>query len=77
MTPEFIEALLEGDRERAGQELDVELPDGFPRDGGMRFFKLRLRQMRKDAALPRVVSARRRARGDDDRPRRLSRPARA
>ena len=49
MTPEFIEALLEGDRERAGQELEVELPDGFPRDGGMRFFKLRLRQMRKDA----------------------------
>ena len=49
MTPEFLEALLEGDRERAGQELDVELPDGFPREGGMRFFKLRLRQMREDA----------------------------
>jgi RimJ/RimL family protein N-acetyltransferase len=49
MTPEFIEALLEGDRERAGQALDVELPDGFPRDGGMRFFELRLKQMRKDA----------------------------
>jgi RimJ/RimL family protein N-acetyltransferase len=48
MTPEFIEALLEGDRERASKALDVELPDGFPPEGGMRFFALRLRQMRQD-----------------------------
>jgi RimJ/RimL family protein N-acetyltransferase len=48
MTPEFIEALLEGDRERASKALDVELPDEFPRPGGMRFFALRLRQMRHD-----------------------------
>ena len=48
MTPEFIEALLEGYRERASKALDVELPDGFPREGGMRFFALRLRQMRQD-----------------------------
>jgi RimJ/RimL family protein N-acetyltransferase len=46
MTPEFLEALLEGDRQRASQALDVELPDGWPR--GMRFFELRLGQMRKD-----------------------------
>ena len=31
MTPEFLEALLDGDRERAGQALDVELSDDFPR----------------------------------------------
>jgi ribosomal-protein-alanine N-acetyltransferase len=48
MTPEFLEALLEGDRERASQALDVELPDGFPRERGLRFFALRLRQMRQD-----------------------------
>lgn len=48
MTPEFLEALLEGDRERASEALDVQLPDGFPREGGMRFFALRLRQMRRD-----------------------------
>jgi len=46
MTPEFLEALLDGDRQRASQALDVELPDGWPR--GMRFFELRLGQMRKD-----------------------------
>jgi len=48
MTPEFLEALLDGDREQAAEVLDVELPDGFPRDEGMRFFALRLRQMRED-----------------------------
>src|SRR5262245_18799630 len=49
MTPEFLEALLEGDRERAGRELDVELLEGFPPEGGRRFFELRLRQMREDS----------------------------
>lgn len=48
MTPEFLEALLEGDRELAAAALDVELPDGFPPEEGMRFFALRLRQMRED-----------------------------
>ena len=48
MTPEFLEALLENDRDRAAQALDVELPEGFPRDEYMRFFALRLRQMRED-----------------------------
>jgi RimJ/RimL family protein N-acetyltransferase len=46
MTPEFLEALLEGDRERAAEALEVELPEGFPR--GTKFFQLRLGQMRKD-----------------------------
>jgi RimJ/RimL family protein N-acetyltransferase len=46
MTPEFLEALLEGNRERAAKELDAELPDGFPK--GTKFFELRLGQMRKD-----------------------------
>jgi RimJ/RimL family protein N-acetyltransferase len=49
MTPEFLEALLEGDRERAERALDVELSGEWPREGGMRFFELRLRQMREDA----------------------------
>jgi RimJ/RimL family protein N-acetyltransferase len=49
MTPEFLEALLEGDRERAERALDLELSDEWPRKGGMKFFALRLRQMREDA----------------------------
>lgn len=48
MTPEFLEALLDGDRKRASEALDVRLPDGFPLDGAMRFFALRLNQMRRD-----------------------------
>jgi ribosomal-protein-alanine N-acetyltransferase len=48
MTPEFLAALLVNDRERAAKALDVELPDGFPREGGKRFFALRLGQMRED-----------------------------
>jgi [ribosomal protein S5]-alanine N-acetyltransferase len=48
MTPEFLEAVLEGDLERASQVLDAELPGAFPHDGALRFFQLRLRQMRDD-----------------------------
>jgi RimJ/RimL family protein N-acetyltransferase len=48
MTPEFIEALLEGDRERASEVLGLDLPEGFPHEGAMRFFRLRLGQMRED-----------------------------
>jgi ribosomal-protein-alanine N-acetyltransferase len=49
MTPEFLEALLEGDHVRAAEALDVELPEGFPPEGGaLKFFALRLRQMRED-----------------------------
>jgi RimJ/RimL family protein N-acetyltransferase len=48
MTPEFLEALLEGDRDRAAAALDVELSDGFPEKANLRFFELRLGQMRKD-----------------------------
>jgi RimJ/RimL family protein N-acetyltransferase len=48
MTPEFLEAVLDGDRERAAETLDVELPDDFPGEGIMRFLALRLSQMRRD-----------------------------
>jgi [ribosomal protein S5]-alanine N-acetyltransferase len=51
MTPEFLEALLDGRRAEAARLLDVEFPEEFPREGGKRFFALRLRQMRED---PRV-----------------------
>ena len=47
MTPEFLEAALDGDRERASAILGAELPEEFPR-GNERFFSLRLRQMRED-----------------------------
>jgi ribosomal-protein-alanine N-acetyltransferase len=48
MTPEFIDAALEGRRDEAAHLLDVELPDGFPEDERP-FLQLRLRQMREDA----------------------------
>ena len=48
MTPEFLEALLDRDRDRAAEALAVELPDRFPPEDAMRFFALRLRQMRED-----------------------------
>jgi [ribosomal protein S5]-alanine N-acetyltransferase len=48
MTPEFLEAVLAGRMDEAGELMDVELPAGFPSEGGKRFFALRLGQMRKD-----------------------------
>lgn len=48
MTPEFLEAILEGDRDRAAEALNVELPEDVVREGTRRFFELRLRQMRED-----------------------------
>ena len=48
MTPEFLEAILNGDRDRAAEALDVELPEDVVREGTRRFFELRLRQMRED-----------------------------
>jgi ribosomal-protein-alanine N-acetyltransferase len=48
MTPEFLEAVLGGDRKQATRLLDVELPKGFPGEGG-KFFALRLGQMREDS----------------------------
>jgi len=48
MTPEFLEALLEGDRGRAAEALEVELPEVLSPDANTRFFALRLRQMREN-----------------------------
>jgi RimJ/RimL family protein N-acetyltransferase len=48
LTPEFLEAILEGDRDRASSALGAELPEGFPREGERRFLTLRLGQMRED-----------------------------
>jgi RimJ/RimL family protein N-acetyltransferase len=48
MTPEFLEAALDGDRERAAELLGAELPDEFPREGVKKFFAMRLRQMREN-----------------------------
>jgi RimJ/RimL family protein N-acetyltransferase len=49
MTPEFLEALLEGRRDEASRMIGAELPEGFPRDGGLHFFARRLARMREDA----------------------------
>ncbi len=49
MTPEFLEAVLDGRLDEASRVMAVELPDAFPRDGERGFFALRLKQMRKDS----------------------------
>jgi [ribosomal protein S5]-alanine N-acetyltransferase len=49
VTPEFLEAALDGRLEEAGRLMGVELPDDFPPNGTKRFFGLRLRQMREDS----------------------------
>jgi [ribosomal protein S5]-alanine N-acetyltransferase len=48
MTPEFVEAALDGRREEAGRLLRIEVPDEFPSEGEKGFLGLRLRQMRDD-----------------------------
>ena len=48
MTPEFIEAVLDGRLHEAARLLRVKLPPRFPREGEKRFLTLRLRQMRED-----------------------------
>jgi ribosomal-protein-alanine N-acetyltransferase len=45
LTPEFIEAALDGRREEAAKLLGIELPDEFPMEAERGF----LRQMREDA----------------------------
>jgi RimJ/RimL family protein N-acetyltransferase len=49
LTPEFIEAVLNGRREEAAGLLGIGLPDEFPMEGEQGFLGLKLRQMREDA----------------------------
>jgi len=51
MTPEFLEAALDGHLEEATRLIGAELPEDFLQERGRRFFAMRLRQMRED---PRV-----------------------
>jgi [ribosomal protein S5]-alanine N-acetyltransferase len=48
MTPEFIEAVLDGRLDDASDLIGAELPEAFPRQGEKQFLELRLGQMRKD-----------------------------
>jgi RimJ/RimL family protein N-acetyltransferase len=48
MTPEFLEAVLEGRVAEAAELIGVELPEDFPNEGVRGFFALRLRQMSED-----------------------------
>jgi ribosomal-protein-alanine N-acetyltransferase len=50
MTPEFVEAVLDGRLDEAAARIRAKLPADFPRDGEKRFLELRLRQMRADAS---------------------------
>lgn len=49
LTPQVIEAALDGRRAEAAGLLGIELPDEFPLEGEKGFLRLRLRQMREDA----------------------------
>jgi ribosomal-protein-alanine N-acetyltransferase len=49
LTPEFIEAALDGRREEAAELLGIRLPDEFPMEAERGFLGLKLRQMREDA----------------------------
>jgi RimJ/RimL family protein N-acetyltransferase len=61
MTPEFLEAALDGRTEEAARLIGAELPEDFLRERGRRFFAMRLKQMRSDARFlqwcPHVVVA--------------------
>jgi ribosomal-protein-alanine N-acetyltransferase len=48
MTPEFVEAVLDGRQAEAGRLLGIEVPEDFPSEGEKGFLGLRLRQMRED-----------------------------
>ena len=48
MTPEFLEAALDGRTEEAARLIGAELPEDFLRERGRRFFAMRLKQMRSD-----------------------------
>ncbi len=47
LSPEFLAAIVEGDRQRAGTLIGLDLPGGWLQDDE-RFVRLRLEQMRKD-----------------------------
>ncbi|MGH2921497.1 MAG: GNAT family N-acetyltransferase [Gaiellaceae bacterium] len=49
MTPEFLEAILDGRPDEAAELMGVELPEDFPREGLRKFLTMRLGQMREDA----------------------------
>jgi ribosomal-protein-alanine N-acetyltransferase len=49
--PEWIEAVLVGERSLAFGVLDIEVPAEFPTDGERRWLSLRARQMRDDPAM--------------------------
>ena len=48
MTPDFLEASLEGRLDEAARLIGAELPQGFPEEGAQRFLAMRLKQMRSD-----------------------------
>jgi [ribosomal protein S5]-alanine N-acetyltransferase len=50
MSPAILETLVGGSRSEAEALLDARLPEGWPGDGEHRLFRLRLEQIRSDAA---------------------------
>ena len=48
MTPEFLEAALDGRLEEAARLMEVDLPADFLQERGRGFFAMRLKQMRTD-----------------------------
>ena len=52
MTPEFLEAILDGAARKRPKLLEVEIPGRVPSRGQQRFLAMRLRQMREDPRVP-------------------------
>ena len=48
MTPEFLDAALEGRLDEAAELMQLEFPDDYPPEGARRFFAKRLQRMRED-----------------------------
>ena len=48
MSPEFIGALLDGDREEAATIIGIDLPDGWPDDNTWGFLRMRLGQLQSE-----------------------------
>ena len=48
MSPEFIGALLEGDRDGAAALIEIDLPEGWPDENTWGFLRMRLGQMQRE-----------------------------
>jgi len=58
MTPEFLEAALDGRLDEAARLIGLELPEDFPGEGAKGFFAMRLKLARAESGSSRCACAR-------------------